>query len=356
MSAVASATRVDRLRSAELPALRAFLRGRPDAHIFHSPEWLAVLRDTYGHTCDYWVAWEGDSIAGVFPVLVVRAPALGTKMVALGYQMDSGLPLADCAVVAAELVGHAAAEARRAGVKYIEVRSLSPAPMLERLGFTPVDSGLVTTVVRLDGIELRTIRRGHRRTIRYAEEQGVTVRESRSLADLYLFQRLYLASGRAIGAPQAGRRYFESLHRHAAANYRLYLASAGGRVLGGMVTVGDERVTYARHAAYGSPEAMALHVGTVLCWRGIHDAAAEGVERFNCGISWERDNGLIQWKEGWGGETVPVRLYTLPVRGAPPLPRPGDYLGGFGLARAVWRRLPLPVAELGGNLVTRWIC
>ncbi|HSK18805.1 MAG TPA: GNAT family N-acetyltransferase [Longimicrobiales bacterium] len=354
MTAVAGTTHVERLGASAVPALRDFLGQRADAHVFHSPEWLDVIRDAYGHRCDYWVARSGNTIVGAFPVLVVNVPLLGTKMIALAYQMDTGLPLADTPETAAALMDSAAAEARRTGVKYLEVRSLIAAPELEEHGFSAVDSGLVTTIIALDRLERGSVRRNHRRGIRSAEEQGVTITESRTREDLRRFVQLYVEEGRALGAPQAGRRFFDALHRHASDLYRLYLARVQGVVVGGLVTVGDGRVTYARHAAYSSPAALAHHAGTALYWRAISDAASAGVTHFNCGISWEGDTGLIHWKEGWSGETVPVRLYALGVRGT--LHPPGDYLGGYGRMKAVWRRLPLPAAELGGHLVTRWIC
>lgn len=353
MSMVLSGTRVERLRPADAPALRAFLETRTDATVFYSLEWQDVIRTAYGHHCDYWVAWSGSDVVGAFPVLHVRVPVIGAKMVALAYQMDSGLPLADDATAHA-LVERASAEARRAGVRYLEIRSLREAPELEALGFHSSESGLVTTVVPLADITLARIRRNHRRSLRSAEEQGIRITESRSLVDLRAFHHMYLREGRAVGAPQAGRRFFDALHQHAPASYRLYQAWLNGRRVGGMVTVGDGRVVYARHAAYSSAEALHAHAGTALYWRAISDAAQDGCSHYNCGISWVKDEGLIHWKEGWTGFSVPVHLYVLAVKGSPPVP--GDYLGGFRLAKRVWRRLPLPVAELGGQLVTSWVC
>lgn len=351
---VGTATAIERLRDADRPELLRFLAGRADATIFHAPQWHDVVRATWGHTCDYWVARADGAITGVFPVVVVRAPLLGSKMVAIGYQMDAGLPLTDSAQTAATLVLRAAQEAQRTRARFLEIRSLVAAPQLEELGFQAVDSELVSTVVRLETISLAALRRNHRRSIRSAAERGVSVVESHTPEGLRRFARLYLEEGRALGAPQAGRRFFDALHRWAPDSYRLYFAMLGDRCMGGLVTLGDGRVTYARHAAYSSPEALALGAGAALYWRAIQDAATAGVERFNCGISWQRDTGLIHWKEGWTGETVPVRLYVRAERAAPP--PPGRYLGGFGVARAIWRRLPRPVAELGGQLVTRWIC
>jgi hypothetical protein len=354
VSASATVTTIQRLQGGERAELIAFLRGREDTTVFHSPEWHDVIRATYGHSSDYWLARSDEGIAGVFPVVVVRAPLLGAKMVAMAYQMDSGVPLVQSSEVGAALVERATAEAKRAGVRYIEIRSLSAAPQLETLGFRSVASGLVTTVVPLAGIELSRIRRNHRRSVRASEDGGLIIEESRSQEDLKRFCDLYLREGRALGAPQAGWRFFRNLHTHAPSLYRLYVARLGDRFVGGLVTVGDDRVTYARHAAYSSREALEAHAGAALYWHAISSAAAAGGRFFNCGISWERDSGLIHWKEGWSGQSCAVHLYVMAIRGQPP--KPGDYLGGFQRAKAVWRKLPLPLAEAGGQLVTSWVC
>jgi len=181
----------------------------------------------------------------------------------------------------------------------------------------------------------------------------MTVDVSDSLDGLRAFWRLYRQEGRSLGAPQAGWRFYENLHRIAPQCYRLFLARIAGRVIGGLFTLGDSHMVFARNAAYSSPEALATHAGAALYWRAIADAAARGVRCFNCGLSWERDEGLIHWKAGWGAAPRPVHLYVLPVRGLPPAP--SGYFEGYGLAKAVWKRLPLSLLDGLGHQVTRWV-
>jgi hypothetical protein len=344
---------IERVGEQGADALREFLRRSADTVIFHTPEWHAVVRATYGHMCDYWVARDGAAIVGVFPVVAMRHPLLGTKMVAMPYQYYCGVPIAADTRVQIELVQHAIARAREAGARYLEIRHHAAAPFLEGLGFVALDSQLVTTTAPLEGLTLKQIFRGHRQVVGYALKRGVRIVEGQELADLQAFRALYRAEGRQQGSPQAGWRYFENLHRHVRAHSRLLLAVASDQCLGGLLTLDDGRTVFLRSTACNTPAARKLHVSKALMWRAMADAAARGCRQFNFGISWSGNRGLIAFKEGWNGSTLPVHVYIYPIRSRPPAP--GRYFESFGLAKAMWRHLPLPVLDRLGHHVTRWV-
>ena len=344
---------IERVGEEGAQALREFLHCSADADFFHTPEWHTVVRATYGHPCDYWVARDGAAIVGAFPVVAMRHPLLGTKMVAMPYQYYSGLPIAADTRVQIELVQHAIARAQEAGAQYLEIRNHAAAPFLEGLGFVPLDSQLVTTTAPLEGLTLKQIFRGHRQYVGYARKRGVQIVEGRALADLQAFRAFYRVEGRQQGSPQAGWRYFENLHRHAGAHYRLLLAVASDECLGGLLTLDDGRTVFLRSTACNTAVGRKLHISKELLWHSMSDAAARGCRQYNFGISWSGNRGLIAFKEGWNGTSHPVHVYVYPIRSRPSAP--GRYFEGFGLAKTVWRRLPLPIVDRIGHHVTRWV-
>jgi len=351
----ASEVSVDRLRQTDIAALEVYLRENAEATIFHTWEWRQVIEATYGHRHDYWAAWSDSRITGILPVVTMRLPILGTKMVSMPYQYYSGPPLAAPGASGAigELIGRALAEASDAGADYLEVRSRGPAPYLEELGFELMDSQLVTTTTQLTRLDFKQIRRNHQRGVRRAREHGVSITEGETLEELKMFRRLYLIEGRRLGAPQAGWNFFENLHRFARTRYRLLLAWSANVCLGGLLTLDDGRTVFARCGAYGTPAALNLRVGAALRWRAMFDAAQRGRRFFNHGVSWRGDAGLIHYKEGWQGTTCPVYLYIHPLRSKPSAP--GNYFEGFTMAKSIWRRLPLTVVDRVGRWVTRWV-
>lgn len=341
------------LENGDAAAVGDFLRGNAQSTVFHTLDWNRVIHTTYGHDSNYWIALLNRQVVGVHPVVVVRHRLLGTKMIAMPYQFHCGVPLATGEDIQVELVKRAIAQARKVGAKYLEIRHHKSAPFLERLGFFPLESQLVTTYVPLAELELKRLRNGHRRNIRYAMEHGVTITEADTLAELKMFRHMYLVEGRRLGNPQAGWNFFENLHRFARGRYRLLLAWVSNRCLGGLLTLEDGRTSFGRCGAYNSPEAQSLYIGKALLWRCMSDAALRGCLHFDFGISSNRDKGLISFKEGWNGKTRPVYLYVYPIRSNPPVP--GNYLDGFSAAKAVWRRLPLPLVDWAGRQVTQWV-
>jgi hypothetical protein len=347
-----SAIVVKRMEADDVVALDAFLRECSDATAFHRPEWHEVIRRTYGHACDYWIARDGDTITGAFPVTHMRVPLLGAKLVAMPYQMYSGMPIGrDDA--RAPLIEAAIESAQRSGASYFEIRHHTAVDCLDRFGFEAVASDLVTTAIPLAGLELTRAEHGHRQRVRKAGRQGVEVVQATTLDELRTFRRMYLESGRGMGAPQAGWRLFAALHDLARPFYRLYLARHEGRTIGGTLVMSDGHVTFSRCSAHSTKEALALNAGPALWWHAMSDAAAAGDASFNCGITWVGDTGLLKWKEAWGGESRPVHIHVLPLRSkAPPA---GGYFEGFNLAKTIWKKLPLPIVDRVGHQVTRWV-
>ena len=345
---------IDLLTEADRPALESFWSSCSEASVFYTWEWLEVLKRTYGHTVDYWAARRGDQIVGAFPVLKVSLPLIGKKALASGYQFHSGMPLARDEDVRRGLVESAVRAADGFGAAYLEVRHFEPAPELEALGFQPSEPGLVLTTVPLEDLDLARVKRRHRRHLRPGKDQGVTVSEGTELSDLRLFRDLYLREQRGLGSPQAGWNFYRNLHRYARPFYRLLLAWKQERCIGGLLNLDDGRTVFARYSAYSTPEALQLHVGRRLYWHAMQEGAERGCRTYNCGISWQGDAGLISWKEGWNGTSQPAHVYLRTFRGR--APDPGGYFEGYRLAKAIWRRLPLPLADLGGRLVTRWVC
>src|SRR4030095_10859112 len=119
---------VERLLQTDRAALEIYLRENADATVFHTWEWRQVIEATYGHRHDYWASWSESRITGFFPVVAMRLPLLGTKMVSMPYQYYGGLPLAspgDTGVLG-ELIGRAIGEASDGGAHFLEIWSPDP--------------------------------------------------------------------------------------------------------------------------------------------------------------------------------------------------------------------------------------
>lgn len=336
------------------PDVAAFLDTHEAATIFHSQAWAAVLSRSYGHLTRFFVARRGSTIAGVFVVVCQRMWPMGEKWVALPYQFHGGMPVTDDPSIAAVLIQTAVQAARDAGARYLEVRDTLSGEKPEAGDLVPVESGLQVTDIDLRTYDPARIRYTTRAEVRYAAEKGVIVEHVAPDEGFRAFLPPYLRDMRDLGTPQAGLRFFEALVKEMPEHVHIAVARLAGDIIGSLLVLGDRRTAFLRGTTGTRTQRGREHfVGKALTYAAIAAARDRGVSRFHFGITWEKDAGLSAYKSAWRGVTQPVRLYVAPLRGAPP--SPGDYFGGFQLARTIWKRLPLAIAGPVGHRVTQWI-
>ena len=331
-----------------------FVAAHPDGTIFQTSAYLRTLREGYGHETIVLSARRGDALLGILPLVAMKQLFLGEKLVAMPYQFDTGEPLVLEPSARGALLERAAALARQRGVRHLEIRTTKAPPDAAAFGYQSLDSGLVVTDLRFAAFDpKKSISRGIRREVGYAAEAGLVIKRTAEPEALWRFRALWLAEMKAHGAPQAGKNFFTAQLRELAGALYLSEAWKGDRLIGGLLALGDRHAAYGRAVAGHTAEGRAHFVGKALTYDSILWAKERGVERYHMGITWTGDRGLKAYKDGWGGDTSPVSMLVLPVRGE--APSPGSYFGGFGLAKKVWSILPLWLADRLGHEVTRWI-
>ena len=86
-------------------------------------------------------------------------------------------------------------------------------------------------------------------------------------------------------------------------------------------------------------------------WQVMKRACEAGLEIFDFGRS-KRDTGSFAFKRHWGFEPTPLH-YEYRLFGAEAVPEINPLNPKYRLAIALWKRLPLPAANLIGPLVAR---
>lgn len=334
----------------------AYVRAHPDATLYHTLQWRDLIADVFGHSPTYLVARQAGRLAGVLPLFHVRVPLLGSKLISLPYDIGCGGALADSAPVEQALAGRAMGLARDLGVDYLELRHGSGRPPLDSLGFRTQSPVLISDMLLESEAAVQArIASDHRKAIRKASSRGVTVRPAESAADYRAFYDVYLRVFREFGTPPYHERYFTALRErlHADGGVLLLLAEAGGRCVGGLTMFCWQQSLVSKFAAC-LPEAVPLRAYAALYWRAIEFGLARGYRRLSWGTSSRDQTGLIEFKERWGATTQPAVLYDLDLGGK--APDIASYYDSGGLARKIWRKLPIGVTRAGGAVLNRWFC
>jgi FemAB-related protein (PEP-CTERM system-associated) len=330
-----------------------YLERHPEGTLSCGPAWLDLLKEVYGITSHPLTAMNtAGGITGVLVLCEIASPLLGKRLVSLPFADHAPL-LADDEESAQSLVDQAISFARERSVRYLELRTGANSILPERLDVT--ESNLyVRWLVPLtaDAAQVWSgVRKPVQRQVNKARHLGVTIRVASRREDMERYYRLHLRTRcRKHGMPAQPRRFFQALWETFAAEgaLQLLLAEHAGEVIAAMIFLGTGRTL---RYAYGASDERYLQLGpnNLLLWTAIERACEQGYRALDLGRTALDNEGLMQFKRGWGAEQVPLPYYYFPR--AQGLAVTSEQSRKYQLATGFWKRLPLWVAgPLGGAL------
>ena len=145
------------------------------------------------------------------------------------------------------------------------------------------------------------------------------------------------------------RNLFLDLPHHA----KVRLARLDGELIGGSFLLCYHRTIISKQAVV-KPEHARTGLGKGLVWSTLNWGKDAGYDFLNLGISLESQAAVKSFKEGFGAVSRSLSSYVLPLGTEPPSYE--DLYEGYGLAKQVWRKMPLPATKLAGAVLTRWFC
>lgn len=316
---------------------------------YHHPEWSSCLAEMYRLRLDYYSAHSGGELRGLLAVAEVP-PLLGPRrFVSLPFSYAAG-PLADDAATAAALSQAVLDRARERGIRRVELKSrgehASP-PGFQRVSRyatyeIPTDQGESSVWQQLHASSTQ-------RSVRKGQKAGVVVRRGEGADDWLAMAELEERTSHAHGLPSPPRRFFvegcRRLQSDGLADVYLAFTSSGARAAAITVWKGPRSWIYAFGAS--DPAYLEHRPNHVLLWTAIRDAIAAGC-RFDMGRAAPEQEGLVEFKQRWGGQTIPLAYDYWPTPAG--LNVAVRDRGSMAAMAAVWSRLPARVARLGSGL------
>lgn len=340
-------------------ALSDFIAQRTDEPFYYQPAWLDLLSRLYGYPVHQLQTTDAaGALTGFLPVMAVRSPLTGRRIVSLPFS-DCCPPLVTDDAAAHGLLDQALALAREERARYVELRAGPSAALDTHPELTRNDlySRWVVPLERDTQAVWGRVKSPAQRQVKKARKEGVTVRAGERLADMDAYHQLHLLTrSRKHGMPTQPLRYFRDLWQtfgapEAAGNparVRLLLAEHEGAVIAGMILlVSGTTVRY----AYGASDERYLRLGpnNSLMWEAISWACENGYSHFDMGRTAHDNPGLVSFKRNWGAMEEPLPYYYYPQIAG--LASTSEESWKYRLLTGCWRRLPLPVSEaLGGAL------
>jgi FemAB-related protein (PEP-CTERM system-associated) len=335
----------DRMAVAEV---EAWLKARPDSTPFHRPAWIAAVARANGQRAILLVARDVvGGIVGVLPLTLIRSALFGRALVSSGFAVDGGIlalnmraetALADACWRLAEAHGCSTAELRG-----------GPAPdgwtvkADAYLGFSkPLETD--------DEAQLLSIPRKHRAEVRRALGNDLTFETGcdRRLRDIHY--RLYCESVHRLGTPVFPRALFEEVLDAFGEDVDIALVTRNGTPLSTVVSL-YHRDTVMPYWQGSTLASRAERSNEFLYFRLMTAARDRGFKTFDFGRS-KVGTGPAAWKKTWGFEGVPLSYALRSADGQPP--RDVNPLSPqYRRKVEMWKKLPLPVANLIGPWLAR---
>jgi FemAB-related protein (PEP-CTERM system-associated) len=316
-----------------------YITTSPAATFAHQLEWKAVVEETYGHRPFYLMAVRNREVVGVLPLFLIKSMIFGRCLVTSPFLTFGGL-LADDDEAAATLVEQAKQIAGAHNVKYAEIRNDQPCKHFEHS-----KTAYFTLVLDLSIGEERLFKSLHataRRNVRKAQQAGLEIVEG--LQNLDRFIDINFRNMRRLGTPAHGPAFFKNIAKHFP-DSMLLMARQRQNWVGGMLLVSFKKTIYMPWVA-ALEEYFELRPNNLLYWEAIVRACRRGLHYLDFGRS-KQDQGTFRFKAQHGAQ--PVQLYyQYYLNGEASMPNIDPEASAFKPLVALWKKLPLPVANFIG--------
>lgn len=334
-------------RDAREAALVARFVAEEGGSLFHLPQWLAAVERGTGQRARGLVARQMGAITGWLPLTEVRSALFGKALVSSGFGVGGGI-MAVSDEAAHAIADSAQDHALRAGFAGIELRG-GVIPQ----GWESWDDkhcGFERALAADDEAELLAIPRKARAEVRRGLGFGHRVTIGRAPSDLAAHYACYSASVRNLGTPVFPRQLFAAMLDAFPDSSDILTVWEGDTPLASVLSF--------YHAGAVMPfwgggvfAARAARANEVMYYELMLHARRKGMERFDFGRS-KTASGPYSFKKNWGFVPQPLTYGAWTAPGAPPRnidPTSASYSRKI----ALWKKLPLPLANLIGPVIAR---
>jgi lipid II:glycine glycyltransferase (peptidoglycan interpeptide bridge formation enzyme) len=310
---------------------------------FHTSHWAKTLHHAYHYTPHYLIGRENGEVSFVIPLMLVSSRLTGRRMVSLPFT-DFCPPLGNLSVndidrVLARIDGFRVKSVEwRGGQEYFGDHPFSIRYLQHLLPLTPDTDSLYNF-----------FRSNTKRNIKKALSQNLEIVFDNSDKALSDFYSLNCLTRRKHGLPPQPLYFFEAIHHFILA-----------KDLGSIVAARHDNITVASAIyfhfgnraiyKYGASDMSYQHLraNNLVMWEAIKHYAKEGYALFDFGKTEVLNEGLRDFKLGWGTEEKEIYYYKYDFRLKKFVTEENKEQGWYNV---LFRNLPMPVLKLSGKFL-----
>jgi FemAB-related protein (PEP-CTERM system-associated) len=342
-------TALDLADPTQRAAADAFVMARPDGTPFHRPAWLlGVARGTGNRAHMLLALAPSGQIVGLLPLHHVKSALFGQALVSSGFAVDGGILASDPAAVSA-LAAACEGMARDGGIGSVELRG-GPVPGEGWAMHEGSHLGFSRPIAADDEAELLAVPRKHRAELRKAlANDALRVEIGRDARHRRAHYRVYSESVRNLGTPVFPARLFREVLAAFGEDADILIVHEGDRPVSAVLTLYHQgRVMPFWGGGIG--DARRLRSNELMYYRLMAHGRERGMSVFDFGRS-KAGSGQAAWKRSFGFDPVPLSYHSWSATGErrDVNPNSPQYQRRIDL----WKKLPLPVANLIGPFIAR---
>jgi FemAB-related protein (PEP-CTERM system-associated) len=324
-----------------------FVRACPAGTFFHLSGWKRVIERAFGHRTHYLIAERGPAVTGVLPLTHVKSLLFGSSLISNAFSVHGG-PIADDDESLRKLEAEAVRLMEAIPVQVLELRDFSPGradwPSRKDLYASfrrSLDPSVENNMKSIPRKQRAMIRKGVRNNLRSEVDDGVE-----------RLHRVYAESVRNLGTPVFSKSYFRILREEFPTCSDVVTVTSSGRPVASVLNFyfRDEVLPY---YGGGVRASRVLAASDFMYWEVMRRACERGCRSFDFGRS-KIGTGSFAFKCNWGFQPRPM-VYQFRLSEGTSMPDLNPLNPKMAVFIAVWKRLPLAVANRLGPSIVRGI-
>lgn len=331
-------------------SLEAFVAEHAEATPFHRPVWLRAVARGTGNEARALVQERCGMVEAYLPLTQVHSPIFGRVLASSGFAVGGGV-LAAPGVDPLPLFAAVEELALRCATPAVELRG---GPLPEgRAGWAirqESHCGFIRPLAQSDEEELTAIPRKQRAEVRKSLAGELTVETGSGAADRAAHYATYAQSVRNLGTPVFPRRLFDAVLDGFGEEADILTIRHHGQPVASVLSLYHKGAVMPYWGG-GTWEARRLRANDRMYYELMRHARRRGCTHFDFGRS-KTGSGAYDFKRNWGFAPQPLSYGIWTAPGAPR--RDADPTSAAHARRiALWKKLPLPVANLIGPWIAR---
>jgi len=325
-----------------------FVRSHPNGSPFHLMAWQSMLCDTFGHQAFHLAATTSSgNVTGVLPLLLVRSRIFGPLLVSSPQASYGGI-LADSESVSQAIFQRAVELAKELRVQFVEFRNFRNSLAMDALLQKDLYVTFRTELWPDPEANMLAIPRKTRAEIREGIRNDLEFRVD-EIGPSEFFD-VYSRSVHELGTPVFPKQLFVNGLKHFGSDCKICSVHWKGRLVSAVWTLfyKDEVIP---HFGGSLREYNRLAVNNFMYWMLMKYGCEHGYKVFDFGRS-KKGTGSFDFKKRWGMTMTDLPYQYFLVR-QQSMPDTSPLNPKFLKAIQIWRRLPLPVTQFIGPLVSK---